>query len=67
MDGASNNKDTDIDFILATQEGSIIEQTYILGFSATNIDKYEDVITSLKLAVTLGVMGLEVYCDSLLE
>ena len=67
MDGASNNKDTDIDFILATQEGSIIEQSYTLGFSATNINKYEDVITSLKLAATLGVMGLEVYCDSLLE
>jgi len=46
---------------------SIIEQSYTLGFPATNNEaKYKVVIVGLRMAATLGVTGLEVCCNLLL-
>ena len=48
-------------------DGSIIDQSYTLGFGATNKEaEYETIIAGLKMATTLGVMELEVRCDLLL-
>ena len=51
VDGASNNKGSKIKIILTTPEGTIIEQSYTLGFPATNNEaKYEAVIAGLRMA-----------------
>ena len=67
IDGTSNNKDTIIGIVLMTSERSTIEQSYILGFPATNNEaKYEPLIAGLRMTMTLVVTRLEVHCDSLL-
>ena len=54
-----------IRIILATPEGSIIEQSFTLGFPTSNNEaEYEAVLTELRMATTLGVTWLEVRCDS---
>ena len=66
MDGASKGKGAGIDIILANLEGSIIEQSYTLGFPATNNKvEYEAVIAGLRQRHS-GISGPEVRCDSLL-
>ena len=67
MNGASNSKVTGVGIILATLEGFIIDRSFTLGFAATNNEvEYEVVIAGLRIAMTLGVTGLEVCCDSTL-
>jgi len=67
MDGASNSKGTGVGIILTTLEGFLIEQSYSLGFRATNNEaEYEAIIVGLKMATTLEVTKLEVHCNSLL-
>ena len=67
MDGASNNKGFGIGIVFTTPKRSIIEQSFTLGFPATNNEaEYETVIAGLWMATMLGVSGLEVRCDSLL-
>ena len=67
MDGTSNSKGFGIGIIFTTPEGSIIDQSFTLGFSTANNEaEYEVVITVLKMAATLGVTGLEICRDSLL-
>jgi len=40
--------------------------SFTLGFPASNNEaKYEAVLVGLQMAITLGVTGLEVHCDSL--
>jgi len=64
---ASNNKGSGIGIVFITPEGFIIEQSFTLSFPATNNEtEYEAVIIGLKMTSTLGVIGLEVHCDSLL-
>ena len=64
FDGASNKR-LGIRIILATLEGSIIEQSFTLGFPASNNEaEYKAVLAGLQLAITLGVTALEVCCDS---
>jgi len=56
VDGASNNKGAGIGFVLVTPEGSIIEQSYTLGFPATNNEaEYEAVVASLRMAETFSL------------
>ena len=65
VDGASSNKETGIRIVLTTPEGSIIEQSFTLAFPASNNEaEYEAVIAGLRTAITLGVIWLEVRCDS---
>ena len=59
--GASNNMGACIIVILTTPKGSIIEQSFILDFSASNNEaEYEIVLAGLRMTITLGVKGLEV-------
>jgi len=65
VDGASNSKGVGIGIVLTTPEGSIIEQSFTLGFHASNNEaEYEVVLAGLRAAITLEVTGLEVHCDS---
>jgi len=67
VDGASNSKGAGVGVVITTPDESIIEQSYTLGFRATNNEaEYEAVIAGLKMATTLGVAEFEVRCDSLL-
>ena len=55
VDEASNNKDFGIRIVFTTLEGSITEQSFTLGFPATNNKvEYEAVITHLKMITTLS-------------
>jgi len=64
VDGVSKSKGFRMGIIFITPEGSIIEQSFTLGFHALNHEAdYEYVITDLRIASTLGVTGLEVLCD----
>ena len=54
-----------IKIVLTTLERSIIEQSFTLGFPVSNNKaEYEAVLVGLQVAITLGVTGLEVHCDS---
>ena len=67
IDRESNRNGVGIGLVLTTPDGSIIEQSYTLGFQATHKEaEHEAVIAGLRMATTLGVMVLEVRCDSLL-
>ena len=67
VDGASNGRGTRIWIALTTLKGSIIEQFYTLGFHATNNEaECEAVIAGFKMAAIIGIVELEVRCDSLL-
>jgi len=67
VNGMLNSKGAGIGLVLTTPNACIIEQSYTLGFRATNNEaKYEAVIAGLKMVATLGVTILEVRCDSLL-
>jgi len=53
--------------VLTTPEETIVEQSYTMGFPATNNEvEYEAIIAGLRMATTLGVSRLEVCCDALL-
>jgi len=65
VDEASNNNGAGIGIVLTTPEGSIIEQSFTLGFSASNNEaEYEAVLTGLQIAIIPRVTGLEFQCDS---
>ena len=67
MDRASNSKGSGIRIVLITPEGFIIEQSFTLGFLASNNEaEYEAVLARPRAAITLRITGLEVRCDSLL-
>jgi len=54
-----------IGIVLTTLEGSIIEQSFTSDFPDSNNEvEYEAILTRLRMAITLGVAGLEVRCDS---
>ena len=64
MDGASNSMGVGIRVVLTTPKGSIIEQSFTLGFPASNNEaEYEAVLAGLRMATILRVTGLEVQCD----
>ena len=51
--------------VLTTLEGSIIEQSFTLGFPTSNNEaEYETILAGLREAITLRVTGLKVQCDS---
>ena len=50
-----------IGIVLTTPEGSIIEQSFTLGFPASNNEaEYKVALTGLRAAITLRVTGLKV-------
>ena len=59
VERASNSKRAGVGVVLTNLDGSIIEQSYTLGFRATNNEaEYEAVIAGLKMATTLEVTEL---------
>ena len=61
VDGASNSKGAGIGIVLTAPEGSIIEQSFTFDFPASNNEaEYEAMLAGLRIAITLGVAGLEV-------
>ena len=64
VDGASKSMVADIRIVLTTPKESIIEQSFTLDFLASNNEtEYEAVLTGPRMAITLGVTGLEVRYD----
>jgi len=56
VNGASNSKVAGVRIVLTTLKGSNIEQSFTLGFLATNNEaEYEIVMAGLRIATTLGV------------
>jgi len=60
VDGALNNMGAGIRIVLISSEGSIIEQSFTLGFPASNNKtEYEAVLAGLRMATTLESQGSE--------
>ncbi|KAF8106158.1 hypothetical protein N665_0146s0004 [Sinapis alba] len=65
VDGASSNKGSGIDVHLQSPTGELIEQSFRLGFAASNNEaKYEALIAGLRLAKVVGAKRLQAFCDS---
>ncbi|XP_056854988.1 uncharacterized protein LOC130509719 [Raphanus sativus] len=65
VDGASSKQGSGIGLRLTSSAGETIEQSYRLGFSASNNEaEYEALIAGLKLALSLGIRELNAYSDS---
>ena len=65
VDGASSKQGSGIGLRLTSSAGETIEQSYRLGFSASNNEaEYEALIAGLKLALSLGIQELNAYSDS---
>ena len=53
-----------IEIVLTTPEGFVIEQSFTLSYPTFNNEaEYEVVLARLRMAITLGVTGLEVQCE----
>ena len=52
-----NSKGSRVRIVITTPKGSIIEQSFTLGFHATNKEIKYETIVDLKMVVTLGVTG----------
>ncbi|KAF8096824.1 hypothetical protein N665_0300s0001 [Sinapis alba] len=65
VDGASSNKGSGIGVHLQLPTGELIEQSFRLGFAASNNEtEYEALITELRLAKVVGAKRLQAFCDS---
>ena len=67
MDGTSYGRAIKIGIVLTIPDGSLIEQSYTLRFFAINNKvEFEKIFVGLKMTTTIGIMEIEVHCDSLL-
>ncbi|KAF8095039.1 hypothetical protein N665_0344s0008 [Sinapis alba] len=65
IDGASSNKGSGIGVHLQSPTGELIEQSFRLGFAASNNEaEYEVLIAGLCLAKVVGAKRLQAFCDS---
>ncbi|KAL1219663.1 hypothetical protein V5N11_032314 [Cardamine amara subsp. amara] len=65
VDGASSRQGSGVGLRLTSFEGETIEQSYRLGFNASNNEvEYEALIAGLKLAIGLGIRELSAFSDS---
>ncbi|KAL0680055.1 hypothetical protein Bca4012_008036 [Brassica carinata] len=65
VDGASSRQGSGVGLRLTSSAGETIEQSYRLGFNASNNEaEYEALIAGLKLALSLGIRELNAYSDS---
>ncbi|KAF8112098.1 hypothetical protein N665_0067s0019 [Sinapis alba] len=65
VDGASSNKESGIGVHLQSPTGELIEQSFRLGFAASNNGaEYEALIAGLRLAKVVGAKRLQAFCDS---
>jgi len=53
-----------IRIVFTTPEGSIIDQSFTIGFPVFNNEaEYEAILAELRMSTTLGDTGLKVRCD----
>ncbi|KAF8113529.1 hypothetical protein N665_0049s0044 [Sinapis alba] len=65
VDGASSNKGSGIGVHLQSPTGELIEQSFRLGFAASNNEaEYEALITGLRLANVVGAKRVQAFCNS---
>ncbi|XP_010424499.1 PREDICTED: uncharacterized protein LOC104709616 [Camelina sativa] len=65
VDGASSRSGAGIGVRLTSPTGEVIEQSFLLAFSASNNEaEYESFFAGLRLAVGIGVWRLRAFCDS---
>ncbi|KAF8085007.1 hypothetical protein N665_0686s0001 [Sinapis alba] len=65
VDGASSNKGSGIGVHLQSPTGELIEQSFRLGFVASNNEaEYDALIAGLRLAKVVGAKRLQAFCDS---
>ncbi|KAF8104275.1 hypothetical protein N665_0175s0004 [Sinapis alba] len=63
--GASSNKGSGIGVHLQSPTGKLIEQSFRLGFAASNNEaEYEALIAGLRLTKVVGAKRLQAFCDS---
>ncbi|XP_024016325.1 uncharacterized protein LOC112089802 [Eutrema salsugineum] len=64
-DGSSSHKGFGVRIRLKSPEGEVIEQSFRLGFPASNNEaEYEALIAGLRLAKGIGAEHVHAYCDS---
>ncbi|XP_024006657.1 uncharacterized protein LOC112083337 [Eutrema salsugineum] len=64
-DGSSSHKGSGVGIRLKSPEGEVIEQSFRLGFPASNNEaEYEALIAGLRLAKSIGAEHVHAYCDS---
>ncbi|XP_024012926.1 uncharacterized protein LOC112087144 [Eutrema salsugineum] len=64
-DGSSSHKGSGVGILLKSPEGEVIEQSFRLGFPASNNEaEYEALIAGLRLAKGIGAEHVHAYCDS---
>ncbi|XP_024010916.1 uncharacterized protein LOC112086238 [Eutrema salsugineum] len=64
-DGSSSHKGSGVGIRLKSPEGEVIEQSFRLGFPASNNEaEYEALIAGLQLAKGIGAENVHAYCDS---
>ncbi|XP_024004820.1 uncharacterized protein LOC112081977 [Eutrema salsugineum] len=64
-DGSSSHKGSGVGIRLKSPEGEVIEQSFRLGFPASNNEaEYEALIAGLLLAKGIGAEHVHPYCDS---
>ena len=65
VDGSSNRPGSGVGIQLTSPIRKVIEQSFRLGFSASNNDsEYEALIASIKLAQGMGIREINAYSDS---
>ncbi|KAF8054198.1 hypothetical protein N665_1340s0002 [Sinapis alba] len=65
VDRASSNKGSGIGVHLQSPTGDLIEQSFRLGFAASNEEaEYEALIAGLRLAKVVGAKRVQAFCDS---
>ncbi|XP_024013731.1 uncharacterized protein LOC112087864 [Eutrema salsugineum] len=65
VNGSSSHKGSGVRIRLKSPEGEVIEQSFRLGFPASNNEaEYEALIVGLRLAKDIAVEHVHAYCDS---
>ena len=65
VDGAANQKGSDVGLVLISPEKIIIEKSLRLGFSATNNEvEYEALLQGMTMVQKMGGKAVEVFSDS---
>ncbi|KFK22553.1 hypothetical protein AALP_AAs68488U001400, partial [Arabis alpina] len=65
VDGSSSKNGSGVGIRLASPTGEILEQSFRLGFRASNNEaKYEAIIAGMRLAQGLNIEHVRAFCDS---
>ena len=67
VDGAANQKGSDVGLVLISPKKIIIEKSLRLGFSATNNEvEYEALLQGMTMVQKMGGKAVEVFSNSML-